>query len=168
LDLVWATGEELNNFYFHGVAYIDKNNENILIYDASHDDSFNEWDGHEVLNVKIREVLWNNIEPNIAQIEKDNSIKIAKDEYKCYMLDKSFRVGPLNNEEWWLIDEKIEQNIISQIYDEFVKASWLYGINEIRINNLSFDLDSDDFILGGVEFFEKLVYDIEIVDDENT
>lgn len=167
-DLVHATAEELNDHFFHGVAYIDTNNENTLIYDASHDDSLHGWDGHEVLNVKIREVLWDNIEPNIAQIEKDSSIKIAKDEYKCCMCDKTFGIGPVNNEEWWLIDEKIEQNIISQIHDELIKASWLYGINEIRIHDLSFNLDSDEFVLDSVVFFEKLIYEIEIVDDENT
>lgn len=168
MDLVLATGEGLNDYLFHGVAYIDTNNENTLIYDASHDQGLHMWDGHEVLSVKIREVLWNNIEPNIAQIEKDNSIKIAKDDYQCSMSEKTFRIGPENTEEFWLIDEEIEQNIISQIHDELVKASWLYGINEIRIHDLSFNLDSDEFVLDSVVFFEKLIHEIEIVDDENT
>ena len=168
MDLVLATGEGLNDHSFHGVAYIDTNNENTLIYDASHNDSLIDWDGHEVLSVKIREVLWNNIEPNIAQIEKDNSIKIAKDDYQCSMSEKTFRIGPENTEEFWLIDEEIEESIKSHIYDEFIKASWLRGINEIRIHDLSFNLDKDDFWLNSVVFFEKLIHDIEIVDDGNT
>lgn len=167
VDLVMAIGD-VDGHYFQGVACIDSNDSSKLIYDATHDQWLHGWDGHEVLSVKIKDVLWNNIEPKKAQIEKDNSIKITKDDCHCYMSDEVFGIGYDNTGECWLIDEEIEQNIKSQIYDELVKASWLYGISKIRIHDLSLSLDSDEFVLDSVVFFEKLIYEIVIVDDENT
>ncbi len=163
-SLVWAAFDE-SGLFFHGVAQIQTGSKDTLLYDASHNKSLHMWDGQEVLNIKIREVLWNNIEPSMAEIEKKNSIKIIKDDYVCSFKNDKLAISCDDSTISWVLDSALEENIKSQIYDQFAAASWLEGINKIRVFDICFDLGRDYFVLWSVKFVEKMVFSIEIIDD---
>ena len=165
-SLVWAAFDEPYKV-FHGVAQIETGSEDTLLYDASHDESLHMWDGEEVLNAGIREMLWNNIEPYIAEIEKKNSIKIIKNDYVFSMENDNLAIRSDDSTDSWVLDSALEGNIKSQMYDQFAAASWLDGINKIRVFDICFELGRDYFELWSVKFIERNFFDIEIIDDRD-
>ncbi|MDA9260598.1 hypothetical protein N9P58_01900 [Puniceicoccaceae bacterium] len=156
-------GTTLGNTIYCGTVSLDRKSDEKLIYDVWHDLDVVEHDYES----GIIEILRSYMEDDVDNIAAKNSVEITKDNYFISIYGNQVSISTEKCPNNLDIGKALAESIRSDISDHLEMFSWLEcGCDKVSYVDLSFDGDYLEF--DDVKFHGKIVYDIEITDNEDT